>query len=415
MNSPNRWWIATTFRCRLEGHGGNTSTNHRRRAPGTPRGAAPSRTRRARRIGGRGRTRPRVPPRHRSGHGLPLDVGENDSPDGRGDRPRTLSTTVRCSACSRCGGRCSWCRSEEVPIFHAAAATGIARTERKRSETLATMLGIRHPAAWIRKAEKAALAALERRGEATAQELATDVPALQRKVGSAVGKTYEGDDRRCRAECCCCSRSRARWYGDDHGELGQQSVPVGADGGAGWAGRSPRSPWPMRRPRSSGAGWRGSGRAPRRTSAGGPAGPRGRFGRRSRRSAPSKWIWTGSEATCCPTTSTRRPSRNHGSRSSLPSTRPRWDGEARDWYLGAHKNHLFDPNGNAGPTIWVNGRIAGGWAMRPNGEVVTRLLDDVGRAATRAVAAEAARLTAWTGHAPAMARFPTPLAKELLL
>ena len=83
--------------------------------------------------------------------------------------------------------------AEEVPIFHAAAATGIARTERKRSETLATMLGIRHPAPWIRKAEKAALTALERRGEATAQELAADVPALQRKVRIGVGKAYEGD------------------------------------------------------------------------------------------------------------------------------------------------------------------------------------------------------------------------------
>lgn len=70
--------------------------------------------------------------------------------------------------------------TEEVPVFHAAAATGIARTERKRNEALATMLGVRHPAAWLRKAETAALAALERRGEATAQELAAEVPALQR-------------------------------------------------------------------------------------------------------------------------------------------------------------------------------------------------------------------------------------------
>ena len=88
--------------------------------------------------------------------------------------------------------------------------------------------------------------------------------------------------------------------------------------------------------------------------------------------------------------------------------------QARDWYLGAHKELLFDRNGNAGPTIWVNGRIAGGWAMRSSGEVVTRLLEDVGRAASRAVDAEAARLAAWIGHAPAMARFPTPLAKELV-
>jgi len=86
----------------------------------------------------------------------------------------------------------------------------------------------------------------------------------------------------------------------------------------------------------------------------------------------------------------------------------------REWYLGAHKSPLFDRNGNAGPTIWVNGRIVGGWAMRASGEVVTRLLEDVGRTAARAVDAEAARLAGWIGSAPAVARFPTPLAKELM-
>jgi hypothetical protein len=88
--------------------------------------------------------------------------------------------------------------------------------------------------------------------------------------------------------------------------------------------------------------------------------------------------------------------------------------QAREWYLGGHKGVLFDSNGNAGPTIWVDGRIVGGWAMRANGEVVTKLLEDVGRAASRAVDAEAARLTAWLATATPLARFPTPLYKELI-
>jgi hypothetical protein len=73
-----------------------------------------------------------------------------------------------------------------------------------------------------------------------------------------------------------------------------------------------------------------------------------------------------------------------------------------------------DRNGNGGPTIWVNGRIVGAWAVRKSGDVVTRLLQDVGRAASLAVEAEAARLTAWLGAAPPVGRFPTPLAKELV-
>jgi hypothetical protein len=86
----------------------------------------------------------------------------------------------------------------------------------------------------------------------------------------------------------------------------------------------------------------------------------------------------------------------------------------RDWYLGNHQRALFDTNGNAGPTIWANGRIVGGWAMRPEGEVVTKLLEDVGRESSEAVDAEAARLSEWLDTTHAIPRFPTPLHKELL-
>jgi hypothetical protein len=54
----------------------------------------------------------------------------------------------------------------------------------------------------------------------------------------------------------------------------------------------------------------------------------------------------------------------------LPALDPTTMGwQAREWYLGAHKDALFDRNGNAGPTIWGNGRIVGGWAIRKSGEV----------------------------------------------
>ena len=70
----------------------------------------------------------------------------------------------------------------------------------------------------------------------------------------------------------------------------------------------------------------------------------------------------------------------------LPSLDPTTMGwKERDWYLGDHGPALFDRNGNAGPTVWVDGRIVGGWAQRATGEVVYELLEDVGRAATTAV------------------------------
>ncbi|KIX77017.1 hypothetical protein SF23_14325 [Streptomyces sp. MBRL 10] len=80
----------------------------------------------------------------------------------------------------------------------------------------------------------------------------------------------------------------------------------------------------------------------------------------------------------------------------------------------AHRPALFDYAGNIGPTVWWNGEIVGGWAQRPDGEIVWRLLADSGRAAEEAVAAEASRLAAWVGDTRITPRFRTPLERELV-
>ena len=86
----------------------------------------------------------------------------------------------------------------------------------------------------------------------------------------------------------------------------------------------------------------------------------------------------------------------------------------RDWYLGAHKDRLFDTNGNAGPSIWLDGRIVGGWAQRRSGEVVTRIREDVGAERAAQVATKAADLEAWLGDLRVIPRFRTPVEKELM-
>jgi hypothetical protein len=48
------------------------------------------------------------------------------------------------------------------------------------------------------------------------------------------------------------------------------------------------------------------------------------------------------------------------------------------------------------------------------GEVVTKLLEDVGRDTERAVAGEAAELTGWYQSVQSIPRFPTPLYRELV-
>ena len=98
----------------------------------------------------------------------------------------------------------------------------------------------------------------------------------------------------------------------------------------------------------------------------------------------------------------------------LPSLDPTTMGwQQRSWYLGAHGSQLFDRNGNAGPTIWLDGRVVGGWAQRRSGEVVHRLLEDVGAETAAAVAVTAADLEQWLGEVRITPRFPTPLQKSL--
>lgn len=87
--------------------------------------------------------------------------------------------------------------------------------------------------------------------------------------------------------------------------------------------------------------------------------------------------------------------------------------QSRSWYLGPHAPTLFDRSGNVGPTLWWDGRIVGGWAQRKNGEIVYRLLEDVGTDAEALIAAEVRRTTAWFGDVRAVPRFRTPLEREL--
>jgi hypothetical protein len=99
----------------------------------------------------------------------------------------------------------------------------------------------------------------------------------------------------------------------------------------------------------------------------------------------------------------------------LPALDPATMGwQERGWYLGGHGPELFDRNGNAGPTVWADGRIIGGWAQRRTGEVVHRLLEDAGKETATAVAEAAADLEAWLGPMRITPRFPTPLQKTLV-
>jgi hypothetical protein len=304
---------------------------------------------------------------------------------------------------------------DDLAMVNAAASLGVARTQRRRSEQLVAMLGVDDPAAWLREAESATLAALGRRGEATAREVAEDVPALRQRARVNVGKKYEADlgmagrvllqlavdGRVVRA------RPRGTWISSQY-----RWAPLDR-----WLGR-PLDTMPVEAAQVTlvrrwlerfGPGteadirwWTGLGAREVRAALAGTA------------TVAVDLDGASGYVLADDLDSTPRPEPWVALLPALDATTMGW--QARDWYLGPHKARLFDSNGNAGATIWVDGRIVGGWAVRPTGDVVTRLLDDVGRERAREVDAEADRLSKWYGsvRVQAVPRFPTPLYRELV-
>lgn len=86
----------------------------------------------------------------------------------------------------------------------------------------------------------------------------------------------------------------------------------------------------------------------------------------------------------------------------------------RDWYLDpAVASRVTDRNGNIGPTVWVDGSVAGGWVQRRDGSIAH---DATGltRAANDLLAVEVERLRAFLGDTRFRVRFPAPDQQALL-
>jgi hypothetical protein len=303
---------------------------------------------------------------------------------------------------------------ELMPVVQAACTDAIAVQQRRLLLAMLAGSGLADdPAAWVEEVEKVALEALAARGEATATELAGDDPRLAQQIVVAAGKPYEGrqsvvtrillllaaEGRVVRG------RPRGSWVS---GQYRWSVVDAWLPGGmAGWSLADAQT------------------ELVRRWLAGfGPA-----------TIADVKW-WTG-----LPMGQVRRAVAAAGAvevdldgtpglvladdldpvpapepwAALLPALDPTTMGWAgRDFYLGPHRPVLFDRNGNAGPAVWWDGRVVGGWAQRRTGEVVLRLLEDVGADASAAIEADAARLADWLGPVRVTPRFRTPLERELV-
>ncbi|MEU3981963.1 winged helix DNA-binding domain-containing protein [Streptomyces sp. NPDC026672] len=292
------------------------------------------------------------------------------------------------------------------------ASTGLTVAARERAKLLGDMATAGAPdAAWLAEVEASALAALARRGQATAAELAADEPRLRERFVYAAGKGYEGVHT--------VSTRLLRVLGVEGKVVRGRPQGSWTSGLFRWAVAPPHPELDAARAQSE--------LLERWLTVCGPA-----------TEADLKW-WTGWRVTevrralaaiGAQEVSLDDGTTGHVTRGDtgpvpepeepwaalLPALDPTAMGwQRRDWYLAPElRPHLFDGSGNVGPTVWWNGRVIGGWAQRADGDIVWRVLDPTaGREAERAIAAEAERLSGVPAGSRVTPRFRTPLEKEL--
>jgi len=303
---------------------------------------------------------------------------------------------------------------ERAATVHAACTQPIAERERALLIRMLEGAGItRSGARWLRDVERSTMRALQARGEATAAELAQDEPRLRKQIRMAVGKRYEGsvgvstrvlfllaaDGRAVRG------RPRGSWTSTQYrwspidawlpGGMPELSkVEARADLAREWLRAFGPATFADLR------WWMGLAVAGVKAALAAIGavevdldGVPGVALPDDLEPTPSPGPWVA----LLP---------------ALDTTTMGWS--ERSWFLGAHGPALFDRSGNAGPTVWVDGRIVGGWAHRPDGEIRVVLLEDVGGKATRAIDREAERLRGWIGDLRIVPRFRTPTEQELI-
>ncbi|MBJ7288302.1 MAG: AlkZ family DNA glycosylase [Williamsia sp.] len=97
----------------------------------------------------------------------------------------------------------------------------------------------------------------------------------------------------------------------------------------------------------------------------------------------------------------------------LPELDPTTMGwKQRGWYLGAHGAEMFDRNGNGGQSIWWDGRIVGGWFLRPDGSTGLHPLEKLSRGATKDLTARADALAGWLGEVRPKPGYPAPFMRN---
>ena len=301
---------------------------------------------------------------------------------------------------------------ELLPVVFAAATRAVAATQRKRLEGFVRDSGVStRPGAWVTRAGNAAIAAVAARGEAMTTEVTRDVPLLAKKLrfGSGRWEVEQSAGARVLPQMAMegrLVRGRPRgtwispqfrwvttedWLGGPIEELdvaAAQAELLRAWLAAFGPGTEADLRW--------WTGWTA------------------RDVRAALAAIPHAEVDLGGATGYVRAEDLERTPAAAPSAALLPTLDPTTMGwKEREWYLGPHGPALFDSNGNAGPTVWWDGRVVGGWSQRKGGEIALGLLEDVGRDARTAIDAEAERLTRWVGDVRFSPGFLPPFQRAL--
>ena len=323
--------------------------------------------------------------------------------------------------------------AESVPVVQVSTTSRVGKVQRARLLKLLTEAGtVAEPEPWLADVERSVLRSLAGRGgTATAVELSSDEPRLRTPVLLADGKPYQsGQNITSRVLLVLSAQGRivrgrpvGSWLSQQYRwALTERWLPDHAVRAESWSEAAARTElarqwlaaygpapltdlkwwtgWPVTDVRAAAAELgvvqvdlgSGTGSGTGGGSVGGTGGGTGVVLPGDLAATPDPGHWA----------------------ALLPALDPTIMGWSdRSAFLGPHGPALFDTSGNAGPTIWLDGRVIGGWAQRADGEIAIRLLEDAGADASALIEAEAARVGAWLGDVRVIPRFRTPTEREL--
>lgn len=303
--------------------------------------------------------------------------------------------------------RTLWVATPEVArLMHAAATRALVAPERRRTCTLLAAAGVEQPEAWLDQALDQTLAAFAEYGPMTARELGERVPELRQPLSISPGKSYAATQSAhtrvvlllAFAGRLLRARPTGTWVNGAYryvetedwlpGGLGELELrPAAAALADRWLRRfGPATTTDLR-------WWMGWTAAVTKQAlldieaeaVATPAGPAWAARDDEPGGPVAPWV------------------------AVLPGLDPTIMGwKERAWYLPASASDAFDSVGNAGATLWVDGRVVGAWAQSRDGDFAVHYFEQVAPGRRRELADRLADLRSWVGATRFTLRIPSP-------